>query len=267
MFERSVQDFRKARLSALVWISSLRHSGHWTELTTCQYHFEEAADFGDLMRQWVRSGVHKIRPSAFQGQLEANRTPRMSRRIAEFLYVAVRYPHSSSGLKGKSCVCGTPLSSRIAEPLSNCCSHDPSPRESSNNSKMCVWMCVMLLCMWMCVLLSCLWWSLLSWSWSVLWLSCVCSVAVMCPLSCVQCYVPNAKVLLFIVSFWWIFHPLISFKVKSEIQKILREIIRRGPGGPQNTSTELFHIEDISKTSCWSNDENSKLQSPERNSG
>ena len=40
--------------------------------------------------------------------------------------------------ESKACVCGTPLSFKIDQPLSNCCSHDPSPLESSNNNKMCV---------------------------------------------------------------------------------------------------------------------------------
>ena len=31
------------------------------------------------MLLWVRAGVQKICPSAFQGQLEAHRTPRMTR--------------------------------------------------------------------------------------------------------------------------------------------------------------------------------------------
>ena len=38
-------------------------------------------------------------------------------------------------IRGKACVCGTPLSCRITEPLSNCCSHNPSPLESSKKKK------------------------------------------------------------------------------------------------------------------------------------
>ena len=58
----------------------------------------------------------------------------------------------------------------IDQPLSNYCSHNPSPLESSNNNKMCVWMCVMFMWLWpwlwlwlfdMCELLLCLWWLLL----------------------------------------------------------------------------------------------------------
>ena len=36
--------------------------------------------------------------------------------------------------QGKACVCGTPLSFRITELLSNCCSHNPSPLESSKKT-------------------------------------------------------------------------------------------------------------------------------------
>ena len=31
--------------------------------------------------------------------------------------------------ESKACVCGTPLSFRIDQPLSNCCSHNPSPQQ------------------------------------------------------------------------------------------------------------------------------------------
>ena len=176
----------------------------------------------------------------------------MTRHIAEFLYVAVRYPHSPSGLQGKACVCGTPLSSRIAEPLSNCCSHNPSPLESSNTNKMCVWMCVMLLCMWMCVLLSCLWWSLLSWSWSVLWLSCVCFCGyyvptVMCPMLCTQCESLVVHRVIFVV-----FHPStcgpqntsvryrkISFSLKHPVFPIADETVKLS-GGDQRLRTSTL---------------------------
>ena len=66
--------------------------------------------------------------------------------------------------ESKACVCGTPLSFKIDQPLSNCCSHNPSPLESSNNNKMCVWICVMFMWLW-----------LLLWMW--LWM-CVCAVTV-----------------------------------------------------------------------------------------
>ena len=54
--------------------------------------------------------------------------------------------------ESKACVCGTPLSFRIDQPLSTCCTHNPSPLESSNN-KMCMWICVMFmwLWLWLCV--------------------------------------------------------------------------------------------------------------------
>ena len=64
--------------------------------------------------------------------------------------------------EGKACVYGAPLSFRIDQPLSNCCSHYPSPLESSNNNKMRVWICVMFIWLWI-------------WLW--LWM-CVCAVAV-----------------------------------------------------------------------------------------
>ena len=51
--------------------------------------------------------------------------------------------------ESKACVCGTPLSFRIDQPFFNCCSHNPSPLKSSNNNKMCVWICVMFIWLWM----------------------------------------------------------------------------------------------------------------------
>ena len=50
--------------------------------------------------------------------------------------------------ESKACVCGTPLSFEIDQPLSNCCSHNPSPLESPNKNKMCVWICVMFMWLW-----------------------------------------------------------------------------------------------------------------------
>ena len=65
-----------------------------------------------------------------------------------------------------------------------------------------------------CVMLLCMWWLLFSWSWTVLSLSCVCSVAVvyigMCPLICVQCDCLAVDRTNFVV-----FHPLTSFEVKT----------------------------------------------------
>ena len=140
----------------------------WTVITSCQHQSEEAVNLGDLMRLWVRSKGAKFCHSAFH--LESHRTPRMTKCFTN------RHPFK---IRGKACVCGTPLSCRITEPLSNCCSHNPSPLESSKKNTKCMWTCVLLL-------LLCLWWLLLSWTWSVLWLSCVSLVAVMCTLLCVR---------------------------------------------------------------------------------
>ena len=42
-------------------------------------------------------------------------------------------------IRDKPCVCGTLLSFRITEPVSNCCSHNPSPLESSNFTLLVFW--------------------------------------------------------------------------------------------------------------------------------
>ena len=80
-------------------------------------------------------------------------------------------------IESKVCVCATLLSYRIDQFLSNCCSHNLSPFESSNNIEMCVWICVMFMWLWrvFCVVVVIVFVVLLlSWSWPVLWLSCVC---------------------------------------------------------------------------------------------
>ena len=163
--------------------------GTWQKSQECQHHFEEADNLGDLMRLWIRS---RVQNSVLR------------------LFTWKRIGHLEwQGAWDKACVCGTPLSFRIIEPLSDSFSHNPSPLESSKKKKheVHVDVLVMLLCMWMCVcvLLLCLWWLLLSWSWSVLWLCCVCLMGVMCPLSCVHCNVFNVDVLLLITPVLWFF--------------------------------------------------------------
>ena len=113
----------------------------------------EAANLGDLMRLWVRSGVQInlsfgfsravgsasdtsndkvlyqpinpiVRQSDFRAKgclKEKTTLPEAPTCIAEFLYVAVRYPRPGWRIltplpfkkRGKACVCGTPLSFRI----------------------------------------------------------------------------------------------------------------------------------------------------------
>ena len=68
----------------------------------------------------------KLCLSAFREQLETHRTPQMTRCFTNRLPFEIRC---------KACVCGTPLSFRITEPLSNCCSHTPSPLESAKKEK------------------------------------------------------------------------------------------------------------------------------------
>ena len=98
--------------------------------------------------------MQKFCPSAFQRQLEANRTPRMTRCFTSRLTL------SPSKLKAKPACAEHLCLSGSTNPLSNCCSHNPSPVESSNNNKMCVWICVMFMWLWL-------------WLWMWLWM-CVC---------------------------------------------------------------------------------------------
>ena len=83
--------------------------------------------------------------------------------------------------ESKACVCGTPLSFRIDQPLSNCCSHNPSPLESSNKNKMCVWICVMFMWLWMWM-----------WLWICVCYYCYCACGGCCcrgPGQCCDCLV------------------------------------------------------------------------------
>ena len=54
----------------------------------------------------------------------------------------------ASQIESKVCVCATCLFFRIDQFLSNCCSHNLSPFESSNNIEMFVWICVMFMWLW-----------------------------------------------------------------------------------------------------------------------
>ena len=145
--------------------------------------------------------MQKFCPSALQGKLEANQTPRMTRCFTSRLNAVARQTESKAG------VCRATLSGS-ANPCPICCSHNPSPLESSNNNKMCVWIRAVFMWVWMWL---CLW----LWLWLRWWLSCavvvvvvvmvsaviflcVCYVAVVCPLWCAHVYV-----LLLITAILW----------------------------------------------------------------
>ena len=124
----------------------------------------EAANLGDLMRLWVRSGVQinlsfgfsravgsasdtsndkvlyqPIIPIARQSDFrekgflkEKTTLPEATTCIAELLHVTVRYSRPGwrtltpfpFKIRGKAYMCGTPLSFRIDLPMSICCSHE-----------------------------------------------------------------------------------------------------------------------------------------------
>ena len=115
----------------------------------------EAANFGDMMRSWVRSGVDIILSFGFSTAVrsasdttndkvlyqpmnliarqavfrlkksclkEKTTLPEAPTCLAEFLHATIRYPRPGwriltpfpFKIRGKACVCGTPMSFRIA---------------------------------------------------------------------------------------------------------------------------------------------------------
>ena len=141
----------------------------WTIITSCQHQSEEAVNLGDLMRLWVRSRVqnyvfrlftlNRIGHLEWQGALPTDTLSRYEAKpaCAEHLCLA-----------GSQNPCPTAVHITLLL---------LSLRKKKNTK--CMWTCVLLL-------LLCLWWLLLSWTWSVLWLSCVSFVAVMCTFLCVR---------------------------------------------------------------------------------
>ena len=129
-------------------------------------------------------------------------------------------------IQDKACVCGTPLFFKITTLVRL------SLQGKKQQHEVHVDVCDVAMLVDLLLLSLCLWW-LLSWSWSVPWLSCACSVAVMYPLSCVHCYVFNVNVLL---------SRHVRLLKYAIFLEHLREIIRRGLGGPKNTSDRYRKI-------------------------